>query len=331
MIYVQACADGEIRVSTVEARTGMPRAEVRKSIDRLVALRLLRGEDSEGPFAVVPPASARTLLIAPALRELRQREAQVNALSATFETLMRVYEAADKERLQGVGRPFEEIKHPSDVRDVIAALAAECTTEVLTSHPGGARPPEVLRESLARTQQLLARGVTMRTLYQHSARYDAATAAHVEHLAEAGAQVRTLAEGFAQVIIFDRREALMPLREHPRGAMLVRALNFVDFAVDAYDRSWSAASTFPVRPSRRLIAEASEDVKARIIRLLADGEEDRKIAARLGMSLRSCQRHISEIMKRLGARNRLHAGYLIHKHGLLESGPSEDSRTRADA
>jgi DNA-binding NarL/FixJ family response regulator len=36
------------------------------------------------------------------------------------------------------------------------------------------------------------------------------------------------------------------------------------------------------------------------------------------MSLRTLQRHISEIMKKIGAKNRLHAGYLINQQGLVD-------------
>ncbi|MET8682320.1 winged helix-turn-helix transcriptional regulator [Streptomyces sp. NPDC004647] len=39
---------------------------------------------------------------------------------------------------------------------------------------------------------------------------------------------------------------------------------------------------------------------------------DKQIAERLGMSLRSCQRHVATLMRELGARNRLHLGYLLH-------------------
>ncbi|MET8138271.1 hypothetical protein ABZV24_41390 [Streptomyces sp. NPDC005251] len=75
----------------------------------------------------------------------------------------------------------------------------------------------------------------------------------------------------------------------------------------------------------------SAEVKQDITRLLVSGLDDRAIARRLGMGLRSCQRHIAEIMEQLGARSRLHAGYLIGRAGLLDdadpdgTGPSDVS------
>lgn len=60
----------------------------------------------------------------------------------------------------------------------------------------------------------------------------------------------------------------------------------------------------------------SEDMKLSIVRLLVQGLEDRAIARRMGMSLRTCQRHVSDIMDKLGARSRLHAGFLISELGV---------------
>lgn len=241
----------------------------------------------------------------------------------------------------GRGQDLARAAVPEQIRDPVrrvvgvhrqidpAGLAAECGSEVLASRPGGARPPEVLHESPAKARRLLERGVRIRALYQHSARFDRATTAHVEQVTAAGAQVRTSADGFAQLIVFDRQRALIPLRDHPRGAVLLRDPSLVDFAVAGFERTWAAASPFPLRQSRHLVAQTSEDTGLSIMRLLVDGVEDKKIAVRLGISLRSCQRHIAEIMKRLGARNRLHAGYLIRERGLLEEpagerGPAPD-------
>ena len=49
----------------------------------------------------------------------------------------------------------------------------------------------------------------------------------------------------------------------------------------------------------------SADVRLTIAHLLVDGLEDKVVARRLGMSLRTYQRHLSSMMQDLGARNRL--------------------------
>ncbi|WP_307623216.1 LuxR C-terminal-related transcriptional regulator [Streptomyces sp. V3I7] len=65
------------------------------------------------------------------------------------------------------------------------------------------------------------------------------------------------------------------------------------------------------------MATVSDDLKLALLRLLVEGHEDKVISKRLGISLRTYQRHLAEIMKRIGARNRSHGGYLVHKMRLL--------------
>ncbi|WP_251058750.1 MULTISPECIES: hypothetical protein [unclassified Streptomyces] len=87
------------------------------------------------------------------------------------------------------------------VRGLIAELVAVAEREVLTSQPGGGRPLETLEESIGRDESLLARGVRMRTIYQHTARYSRPTAAYVERVTALGAQVRTLGDGLMRMLI----------------------------------------------------------------------------------------------------------------------------------
>ncbi|MFF5702353.1 LuxR C-terminal-related transcriptional regulator [Streptomyces sp. NPDC012794] len=55
----------------------------------------------------------------------------------------------------------------------------------------------------------------------------------------------------------------------------------------------------------------SEELRQTIVLLLSEGLEDKVIARRLGMSERTCQRHIAEIMRAIGAKSRFQAGYLL--------------------
>ncbi|MFI1159282.1 hypothetical protein [Streptomyces sioyaensis] len=73
--------------------------------------------------------------------------------------------------------------------------AASCTTEMLTSQPGGGRPTPVLEEAIVRDEEMLRRGVKIRTLYQHTARYNQPTVAYVGRVAQLGAEVRPSATG----------------------------------------------------------------------------------------------------------------------------------------
>ena len=55
-----------------------------------------------------------------------------------------------------------------------------------------------------------------------------------------------------------------------------------------------------------------------IVRMLARGASDSNIARRLGLGLRSVQRHVSTIMKLLRVQSRFEAGVAVTRAGLLE-------------
>ncbi|MCZ0982437.1 hypothetical protein O1L60_35735 [Streptomyces diastatochromogenes] len=50
--------------------------------------------------------------------------------------------------------------------------------------------------------------------------------------------------------------------------------------------------------------------------LLAEGAKDEVIARRMGMSLRTCRRHIADLLEELGAESRFQGGVLAERAGL---------------
>jgi hypothetical protein len=56
------------------------------------------------------------------------------------------------------------------------------------------------------------------------------------------------------------------------------------------------------------------------------GYDDKVVAKRLGISLRTFQRHLADIMRRIGARNRLHAGYLLRDLGIFHAKVAEQQK-----
>ncbi|QMU67397.1 hypothetical protein [Streptacidiphilus sp. P02-A3a] len=301
---------------------GLGADELELAIRQLGALRLVSAQLlSEGLIAPVAPDSARLQLLSPLIRELEQKQRAVDAARAIYAQLSDAYQRSATRSVRD--EAVTVVRELSDVRRVITELSATCTNEVITAQPGGGRTEEVLRESLQRTQDLLGRGVRMRTLYQHTARYSPPTTAYVALVTEHGAEVRTLGDGFMRMLLFDQEVALIELRETAAGAVLVREPSIVHFMYESFERAWSQASDFDADYHPESVRQTTDDTKATIIKLLIDGVEDKVVARRLGMSLRTCQRHVSEILRDIGARNRLQAGYLIHRYGLdrVAAGP----------
>lgn len=316
------------------AALGIPLPDVDEAVLQLVELRLARctGADDAVLVAMNPEVAAAQLLL-PAERALQVRQEEIEQIRSELDALLPLYAEHTVRRQRSAA--VEPLPNLETVRAVLTRLAAGCVRELLTSQPGGARATVVLEEAIVRDEEMLRRGVHMRTLYQHTARFSQPTIAYVDRVAQLGAEVRTLSDGFPRLIVFDREQAVLSLRGEPMSAVLVRDPSVVDFAVASFERAWSAAVPFPSQTSRRCEIQAlSDEVKQTIMRLLVDGLDERAIARRLGMSLRTCQRHVSEIMDRLEAKGRLQAGYLIREYGLLDdSGPTPRTGPgeRADA
>lgn len=297
-----------------------PPDEVEDALQQLIDLGLLNShhdaESQDERLTAIPPATAGAQFLLPAIRELRDRQRTIDDAYAGLTALIPVYESS---ALGDLGKDsVQVVPDLGAVRQLITELSTRATSEVLTSQPGGARPEHVLSEATARTTELLKRGVRMRTLYHHTAQFSQPTLEHVGLITELGAEVRTVNDAFMRLLVFDGEVAVIPLQGHPTGAALIRDPSVVDFAVASFERAWASATPLPHSYSRSHVVNVSEDLKLALLRLLTEGHEDKVIAKRLGMSLRTYQRHLSAIMSRIGARNRLHAGYLIHKLQLLE-------------
>ncbi|GAA2466338.1 helix-turn-helix transcriptional regulator [Streptomyces macrosporus] len=284
--------------------------EAEAAVRSLLKRRLLLPVRDGGlRYVAVPPDAASEELARPIANRARVVR---HAADRLRDELLPVYESGLERRLRRP--PFEELHEVTAVRKQLDRLAAEARFEVLTSQPGGGRTEEVLQEAMARTEELLKRGVRMRTLYQHTAQFSASTVAYVEIVSRLGAEVRTLGDGFMRMIAFDRETAVIELKDNPRGALVVREPNVVAFLVSAFELMWGQGEKFPENLGRDQAILASDKTKEDIIRLLVLGEPDKVIARRMGMSVRTCQRHIAKIMERIGAKSRVHAGYLLREY-----------------
>ncbi|MFJ1753822.1 LuxR C-terminal-related transcriptional regulator [Kitasatospora sp. NPDC088134] len=250
----------------------------------------------------------------------------------------------ERERLQAAREQYaalmpiflqsRQLSHPHDViglltdKVAVRAMLVEAVDaardEVLVTKPGGAFPPAAMREALPRDLALLASGVQMRNLYQHATRYDQPTRANAEALMAAGAEIRTLTEVLPQMIVVDRELAFLPAVGS--GALIVREPSLLAFLIASFERDWGNAAPFSVGP---LAAhDVSEDLKQTIIQQLSNGLKDEAIARRLGVSLRTCRRHVSELLESLGATSRFQAGVMAER---LRAAAALDSPTPAAA
>ncbi|MCX4551213.1 helix-turn-helix transcriptional regulator [Streptomyces sp. NBC_01387] len=213
--------------------------------------------------------------------------------------------------VDGQGGQIVAIVDPDAVDTRIAEAAGECKFEVLVVQPGGSRPRAILEKAYPRDSAMLKRGVSMRTIYQHSARFCGNTQNHVESLTAIGAEVRTLDCLSRRLMIFDRHTAFISGDSEDAGVIMIKHAAVVAFLVDVFEGIWNFSQ--PMTSSYRTRVEGSvvSEIQNSIMKLMMTEEKDGAIARRLAISERTCRSHISKIMRRLGARNRTHLGYLI--------------------
>ncbi|MGW3339358.1 LuxR family transcriptional regulator [Streptomyces sp. NPDC001009] len=233
----------------------------------------------------------------------------------------------------GANSAFRYLNGLPDINLAIQNELAGAREEILTAQPDGSRPPAVLRDALASVRRQLAAGVAMRTLYQHSTRFDEPTKQYVKVVTELGAQVRTLPEFCERLIIIDRSAAFLPGSRDRRTAVLVREPAVVGFLTDVFTRQWDRAEPFPFVPVRAAEAagEVIPDMRESIRKLLIEGRSDKEIARRLGLSLRSLQSHVARLKEDYGAQHRLQLGYLmaLSDHFPADSNSAISDRPRA--
>ncbi|MFD8805382.1 helix-turn-helix transcriptional regulator [Streptomyces sp. NPDC059597] len=268
-------------------------------------------------FAVSTPRSAASRLLAPLDHQIERLEQEAEQLRSHLGRYQVTYEDVVHGAEDALG--FSTLVGLDAINSELEAAAARCTEEVLTVQPGGGRRAESLAASWEPTRAMLERGVQMRTIYQHSARFHSATRQYVERVTSHGGAVRSIDASTERLVVFDRKLAVIPARSDRQIALAIRQPAVVEFLVAVFERFWSMASPFSARNRASEVKTLLSDVRMSIIKLLAEGETDETIARRLGVSVRTCRGHISKIYEEFGARSRCQLGVLIASSGLLDA------------
>ncbi len=215
--------------------------------------------------------------------------------------------------------PDTRIRYHHGLEAIAAAIdeaLADARKEILTAQPDGPRPGPVLDEALESVRRQIAGGIAMRTLYQHTTRFDEATKNYVRTVSDYGVQVRTLAEFHDRMIIVDESVAFISANESRTDAIAIREPAIVRFLTDIFERSWDRAQPFPFVSTHatRAAEQVIPSLRNSISKLLISGYPDKQIARRLGISERSLQGHIAAMKQELGAHTRIQFGYELGRN-----------------
>jgi DNA-binding CsgD family transcriptional regulator len=322
-VYRLALRDGVFVPDRVAAELAVCAEELDRASRSLATLGLLAAGSDGGPLIAVNPEIAESELSAPLERDIAERRRSLNKIHRQMRVLGPLYRTHHSQQSTAGG--FRQVAGPNEVVRELTAATRQCVEQVLTMQPGGGRNADTLRSALDRDLQMIARGVSMRILYQHTARANLATRAYVRQVSEAGAQVRTTGEIVERLIVFDRRVAFIPWHRPDRripGAAIVQEPAVVAFLCRMHESAWQSAQ--PFEPDRVEYEQAADTLQASILRLMAQGLKDAVIARRMGMATRTCRRYIAAIMEDLGATSRFQGGVRATRLGLLAAGGVED-------
>jgi DNA-binding NarL/FixJ family response regulator len=87
-------------------------------------------------------------------------------------------------------------------------------------------------------------------------------------------------------------------------------------AVHAGKKSLSAEASFQL--AEHATDEALTPAEVRVLRLIADGEANKEIAAKLSLTEGTIKAHVRSIMSKLGAKDRTQAAMIAVKRGIIE-------------
>ncbi|WP_045299395.1 helix-turn-helix transcriptional regulator [Saccharothrix sp. ST-888] len=302
--------------AALAAAIGISQDEAERSVERLLRARLLHAApDAPHELFAVAPETAAAQLAAPVEARIREQQGVLAEIRQGLDRFAPYYQ-----RHQAPCEALELLENVQDVRNTLNQASDRCRMEVLTSQPGGgARVPEAMQDALVRDQAMLERGIQLRTLYHHTARFNGPSQAYVAAASALGGQYRTAHELFGRLIVFDRELAFIPVKDDSWGAVVIREPSTVAYLCEIFEQTWDRATPFVDAVSQGL-EEVSREIHETIVRLLAAGLKDEAIARRLGMSLRTARRHIADIMEELGAASRFQAGAQASARGLLGPG-----------
>jgi len=318
-LYLHASVRDDWTLEGASAALGLTVGALESAREELLRNKLLRPLHEGGPtLGTAAPDIALAELVDEDERRVLELRAAIAQRRSELMALVPAYRSA-RSALAGTEH-VEVVQDPATVLRLLLDLERGATREILIAAPGTSSV-ERHDASDGIDRGILARGVARRTLYHDRRRDHAATRRSVEHLEPLGAEFRTLPLVPFRMVVFDRALAVVSRGrdDDDRAALIVRSPDLAAAFARVFDAAWQFATPFSASPAdagARLSA-----VQRSVLTGLAAGLTDDALAARLGISVRTCRRHIAALFDLLGAESRFQAGVFAAQRGLLP-GPS---------
>ncbi|MEV8480054.1 MarR family transcriptional regulator [Streptomyces sp. NPDC051173] len=290
---------------------GLTGSEVSSNLERLTLLGLVHRRD--GGVTAVDPAIGVERLIEDALAGLRVQMRQLNVARSAISVL-------GQEFRQGVQAPAADIEHITGGQEIWARLdelAFFAYREVMAIHPSSPWRVKNIEAARPLDMRCLRRGLGFRMVVMREALQDALTKAYLEELRAAGAQIRCMEEPLQRMVIYDQSQAVVPLDpgENQRGAVVVRQPGLVAGIVDLFERTWPSAVDMAIVDGDGDCPLSELDKQ--VLDVLSRVDKDEVAARQLGVSLRTFQRYVANVLGKMDATSRFQAAVQAKERGWL--------------
>jgi sugar-specific transcriptional regulator TrmB/DNA-binding CsgD family transcriptional regulator len=295
------------------AALGFDRAEMAAVLTALEDKGLVaRATSGQERYVASPPAVALGALLV-------QRQEELHRAQVAMAELVTVYRSAGSRRdvadvvdvvrgVEAIGQRFAQLQRTArhQVQTLVSADVAVVSAEA---------NQEVERAALARGvryQVVLERGA-----FERPGFYGAA-----EEALASGVELRVAIAVPLRLLVVDRELALIPLvstdaDEPVRDALLVHRSGLLDGLLALFDAVWQGSPQLVATAEGIAAADADalDPIDRKLLSLLLAGLTDQSIGLQLGLSLRTVQRRVRQMMDRAGVETRLQLGHHAARRG----------------
>ncbi|MEU9452917.1 helix-turn-helix transcriptional regulator [Streptomyces sp. NPDC048277] len=309
----ELCDEGS-RLYATALRSGRVARTDAEAAPCLMELALLHPDpDDPAWLRPVPPVVALTRRLNPIEREITERRQMSIELAQIFEPFMSI-----GTEVSTPGDAITVLEGGDRINAALNLATSQVRTELVTVQPSDRISESSLLKGLERDRALVERGVKIRSLYQHTARYNPEKLAYSAQLSDGKVEYRTIDELVERLIIVDRAIAFIPARDDQRIALELRHEGLIRYLLKVFEYLWDRAVPMSIGGPYSADSEGITEIQYSIAKLLVEGHVDEAIARRLGMNVRTCRAHIAKLAQALGSGSRAQLGYLIAQSGMLD-------------
>ncbi|MDF2576375.1 MAG: transcriptional regulator TrmB [Agromyces sp.] len=286
-------------IDEIIASAALPAGRVREVLAELERLGLLARQASDPDRVVAsPPSLALRPMLLARERSLTQAHEALVQLSELYRSGAARREAPDV---------VDVVLGADAVRQRFAQLQASATQQVrvfVLSDVAFLDAEENRAEDDA-----LARGVRYRVIVEKPVLERPGFIDAAREAATFGEEVRVLPALPTRLIIADDAMALLPMRsrgeERSLGALLVHPSGLLDLVTAIFEEFWVSSTEFI---STGELPGTHDAVDRDLLKLLLLGLTDAAAGAQLGISVRTVQRRVAELMETAGVTTRIQLG-----------------------